>query len=187
VPGPLLPEKEQATTETAAAPRNREKYRPTTLRVPLQDLLHTWRVEAHVNDRLASVRPASQILADEQISRLVKALPATVSSPEAITVFLNETVKWSTEFSSKVFSIIKSFDDAISTINLQKNYPTIHSPSDVSRLLSHADADSPSTLSKAVYDVVKILKEKAAGVAERASKRANTNLIVDRLNVTSSK
>jgi hypothetical protein len=91
------------------ATRRREKKRIVKHRAALENLLRTWRSEAHQNDPLRTLRSVTWIIDDDKIKTLAALLPSKLQNPLDITQALEETEEWSNEWAQAIFNVICSF------------------------------------------------------------------------------
>jgi len=109
----------------------RPKNRAMKDRPLVRSLLATWRSTAHKADPLRSVRPATFIIDDNTMIKLLATiLPGRIRIPSHITEFLSETKEWSALWALPIFDVIHKFD----------NPPVSRSPSPTSSVISEASS-----------------------------------------------
>lgn len=86
------------------------KVRRAKERKELSARLRAWLSQAHSNDPLASIRPASYILDDRDIKTLSRLHSSNVTDPEQVVAALGETHEWEDEWSYQIFETIQLYD-----------------------------------------------------------------------------
>lgn len=79
-------------------------------RQKLLDILMAWREQAHADDPYRSVWPITRLIDNDGLELLSKTHPTGITSPSDLIVLLDETEEWGTEYGTKLFAIIKQFD-----------------------------------------------------------------------------
>ena len=99
-PPPLL-------TQKATRPQN--IYRPVQERPFLEFRLIQWLELVHLEDPLCAIRPPHLILSDLQRATLVRAHASKINTAEDVTMLLDQTPEWASEWSHSLFKVIKKF------------------------------------------------------------------------------
>jgi hypothetical protein len=102
VPPPLSP------TQKAKRPQN--IYCPVQEHPFLKHCLIRWLELVHSEDPLCSVRPPHIILSDIQCTTLVWAHLSKFNRAEDITLLLEQTTEWASEWSHGLYEVITQFD-----------------------------------------------------------------------------
>ncbi|KAK0438276.1 hypothetical protein EV421DRAFT_1906812 [Armillaria borealis] len=69
-----------------------------------------WREEEHFADPLGAVRPDYLIVTEKNIVKLCQVHPSNMKLPSDIVSLLGEEDDWASEWSEKIFGVIKQFD-----------------------------------------------------------------------------
>lgn len=110
-------EGDRTCTQNGLGKRKRQAtYRPAIERQSLISRLVSWRVEAHIEDLYAVVRPPSFIIDDTSILKLARFPRNHFTDHCQVTLELNETQEWQEEWSTKIFNIIHRFDCEVSQL-----------------------------------------------------------------------
>ncbi|KII90705.1 hypothetical protein PLICRDRAFT_106554 [Plicaturopsis crispa FD-325 SS-3] len=89
------------------------KYRPVPEREVLEKLIRGWRSHAHQSDPLRFVRPATYILSNDSIKKLVMAPHSSLPSPTSLAVLLEETDEWKGEWADSLYIAISDYGKSI--------------------------------------------------------------------------
>ena len=85
-------------------------YRTTQECLFLDLCLIEWLQHEHLADSWCTVRPPDLILSETQRASLVRADPKTLKTARDITMLFQESDKWDTEWSAKLFEVIRIFE-----------------------------------------------------------------------------
>lgn len=85
-------------------------YRPVQECSFLEYCLIQWLELVHSEDSLSAVRPPHLILSDLQQATLVRAHASKINTAEDITMLLDQTSEWASEWSHGLFEVIKKFE-----------------------------------------------------------------------------
>ena len=94
-------------------PEPKKKYRPVKEREELDTRLIQWLTQEHERDTNLLFRSQYDILSLSHRTTLVRTRMEEMSSPEAITALLGETDEWGTEFASKIFEVIQTYETSL--------------------------------------------------------------------------
>ncbi len=91
-------------------PDPRTKQRQDNHRKALKERMLRWREEEHFADPLGAVRPDYLIVTEKNIVKLCQVHPSNMKLPSDIVSLLGEEDDWASEWSEKIFGVIKQFD-----------------------------------------------------------------------------
>lgn len=122
LPGPLFKLQDVSATTGSNKRKNdnldgnpepKKKYRPVKEREELDTRLIQWLTQEHERDTNLLFRSQYDILSLTHRTTLVRTRMEEMSSPEAITALLGETDEWGTEFASKIFEVIQTYETSL--------------------------------------------------------------------------